>query len=261
MVAPNLRTHRLTDPAANKPLLLVGPGIGTGVQELWNTTAQHLASDFEVIGYNLPGHAGAPTHTDPYSVKELADAAAALVADQPTERSIFFAGVSISGGVAMELALHHPERFAAVAVVCSAPKIGEPEAWEERAQAAAANGTEIMVPFCREGWFAPGFIDENPAQAEALLDNLRQADLVSYVTICRALGTYDVRDDLATITIPVLTINGAHDHVCPPSEGATIAAGVPHGKAVTFNHTAHLAPVEDPERTASELRTFFLAQG
>ena len=47
--------------------------------------------------------------------------------------------------------------------------------------------------------------------------------------------------------------------VCPPSEGATIAAGVPNGKAVTFDHTAHLAPVEDPERTATELRNFFLA--
>ena len=116
-----------------------------------------------------------------------------------------------------------------------------------------------MVPFCREGWFAPGFIDENPTQAEALLNNLREADLASYVTICRALGTYDVREDLATVTIPVLTINGAHDQVCPPSEGATIAAGVPNGKAVTFSHTAHLAPVEDPERTATELRNFFLA--
>lgn len=261
MVAPTLTTRRLTEPAPNKPLLLVGPGIGTGVHELWNTTAQQLADDFEVIGYNLPGHAGAPAHTDAYTVAELADAAAALVADQPAERSVYFAGVSISGGVAMELALHHPERFAAVAVVCSAPKIGEPEAWEERAQAAAANGTEIMVPFCREGWFAPGFIDENPTQAEALLNNLREADLASYVTICRALGTYDVREDLATVTIPVLTINSAHDQVCPPSEGATIAAGVPNGKAVTFSHTAHLAPVEDPERTATELRNFFLAQG
>ena len=28
----------------------------------------------------------------------------------------------------------------------------------------------------------PGFIDENPTQTEALLDNLRQADLASYVT-------------------------------------------------------------------------------
>lgn len=258
MAAPTLRQQHLTDPAPDKPLLLVGPGIGTGVRELWQSTAQILAADFEVIGYDLPGHAGAPAHEDLYSVVELADGAAALVADQPADRKDFFAGVSISGGVAMELALQHADRFAAVAVVCSAPKIGEPEAWDERAQVAAENGTEVMVPFCRTGWFAPGFIDREPAQAKALLENLRQTDLDSYVTVCRALGTYDVRAELSSVTIPVLAINGAHDEVCPPSEGSAIAAGVPHGIAVVFENVAHLAPVEDPERTAAELRAFFL---
>ncbi|MFC0582794.1 alpha/beta fold hydrolase [Micrococcoides hystricis] len=258
MTTPQLVPIQLNAANPDKPLLVVGPGIGTGVQELWDPTVAHLDADFEVIGYDLPGHVIAPTSTAPYSVKELADAVAKIAKQSAAGREVYFAGVSISGGVALELALHHPETFTAVAVVCSAAKIGEPEAWEERAEIAAQNGTEVMIPFCRDGWFAPGFHEAQPAKADTLLGILRDADLDSYVTVCRALGTYDMRADLPKITLPVLAINGAHDEVCPPSGGEVIAAGVPQGKALVFENTAHLAPVEEPMRTADELRTFFL---
>lgn len=259
MTKPQLVPLQLTATNPAKPLLVVGPGIGTGVEELWGPVAAHLETDFEVIGYDLPGHVAAPASTDTYSVKELADSVADIAQERAAGRDVSFAGVSISGGVAMELALHHPDTFKAVAVVCSAPKIGEPEAWDERAEIAAQNGTEVMIPFCRDGWFAPGFVAAQPEKAETLLGILRDADLDSYVAVCKALGTYDVRADLAEVTIPVLAINGAHDEVCPASGGAEIAAGVPQGKAVVFDNTAHLAPVEEPERTAAELREFFLA--
>lgn len=260
MTKPHLIPLQLSAANPDKPLLVVGPGIGTGVEELWRPTLAHLEDDFEVIGYDLPGHVAAPPVTAGYSVRELAEAVADIAAKEAQGRKAFFAGVSISGGVGMELALHHPQTFSAVAVVCSAAKIGEPEAWEERAEIAAANGTEVMVPFCRDGWFAPGFGQAQTHKVTKLLDILRAADLSSYVAVCKALGTYDVRADLHRVSIPVLTINGAHDEVCPPSGGALIAAGVPQGKAVVFESTAHLAPVEEPERTAAELRAFFAAK-
>ena len=257
MTKPKLVPLQLTATKPSKPLLIVGPGIGTGVEELWGPSVAHLETAFEVIGYDLPGHVAAPVSTEAYSVKELADSVAEIALERAAGRDVYFAGVSISGGVAMELALHYPQTFKAVAVICSAPKIGEPESWNERAETAAQNGTEVMIPFCRDGWFAPGFLDAQPVEAETLLGILRDADLDSYVALCKALGTYDVREELGQVTIPVLTINGAHDEVCPASGGAEIAAGVPQGKAVVFENTAHLAPIEEPERTAAELRNFF----
>src|SRR5699024_12812001 len=67
------------DPA--KPLLILGPGIGTAVEPLWGKAAQVLAKDYEIIGYDLPGHGRSEPSTEQWSLDELADAAAQLATD------------------------------------------------------------------------------------------------------------------------------------------------------------------------------------
>ena len=44
MSAPNIVAVQLTEADENKPLLLVGPGLGTGVEALWNLCAEELLS-------------------------------------------------------------------------------------------------------------------------------------------------------------------------------------------------------------------------
>lgn len=262
MSAPNIVAVQLTEADENKPLLLVGPGLGTGVEALWNLCAEELATDFEVIGYDLPGHGRSPAASDEFTLEELGDAAAEIIAEQAASgRKVFFAGVSVSGAVALELALKHGDKFAAVAPICSAAKLGTAEAWQERADLVSRAGTPTMVTGSAQRWFAPGFIEEHPERTTNLLHTLQNADRFSYAYTCLGLAGYDVRDRLGQIKIPVLAMGGAVDPVCPPEDIEFIAANVPNATAVIIDDAAHQAPLEKPEETAAALREHFLSSG
>ncbi|RZU62585.1 4-carboxymuconolactone decarboxylase [Zhihengliuella halotolerans] len=272
MTSPALRPILLTAAAdaatgsgRSKPTIVVGPSLGTGAAALWGSTAALLAERFTVIGWDLPGHAGAEASEADYTMAELADAVAALIAALRAEGAIaeagevplFYAGVSIGGAAGAQLGHDHPGLFDGISIICSAAKIGTPEGWAERAELVAAAGTPTMVSGSAERWFAPGFLEEHPQAGTALLHVLQNADRHSYAHACRALAGYDLREELGSITAPVLAIAGAHDAVCPPADAEALAAGVADGRAAVVPSAAHLAPVEDPEATAELLAAFF----
>lgn len=256
-----------TDPSQPQPkdVLVVGAGLGTGVYGLWHETATALAEEFQVIGWDLPGHDGAAPHNQPTSIADLAQAVVDLV-DQEREAGVitedakvFYAGVSINGEVALQLALEHADHFDGVAVICSAAKIGETQAWNERGALVEQAGTPTQIVGSGQRWFAPDFIENNNTSATNLLHVLQEADRFSYARLCEALGSFDVRDRLGEITVPVLTIHGAHDAVCTPEAGTEIIDGVakPLGAEVLDN-VAHQAPVEDPKAVAQLLAQYFV---
>ncbi len=251
---PALTAVRFTD-APHLPLLVVGPSLGTSVRALWGACAVVLADRFDVVGWDLPGHGGSRATTDAFDIADLADAVIDLVDDVQSRRgapraAFTYAGDSVGGAVGLQLLLDHPHRLAAAAVVCSGARIGDPTAWAERAQTVRTSGTAAVVEGSRSRWFAPGFVDREPAVADALLASLREADGASYALVCEALARFDVRDRLDLVTVPVLAVAGAMDAVCPPSSAEAIADGVRHGRAVTLDGVGHLAPAEAPAEVA-----------
>ncbi|QCU77066.1 alpha/beta fold hydrolase [Citricoccus sp. SGAir0253] len=266
MSTPEITAIRLSGDGEDTPekdVLFVGAGLGTGVQALWGEAATDLADRFQVIGWDLPGHGQSPAHTEPLSIADLADAVADLVRAQhtagtiPAGSKVYYAGVSVNGEVALQLGLDHGELFDGIAVVCSGAKIGQPQAWRERAEFVAKAGTPSMVAGSAERWFAPGFIEKHPERTTRLLHTLQEADRFSYARICEALADFDVRERLGEISTPILALNGAVDEVCPPEVAEQTAAGVQHGTAVVLEHVAHQAPAEDPEGTARVLKEHF----
>lgn len=247
-----------------RPILVVGPSLGTSVSALWQPALDQLADDFTVIGWDLPGHGNSRASSAPFTIEQLADAVEALIAAQtaenatPDDHPMYCAGVSLSGAVSLELARRAESRFSAHAVICSAAKIGQPEGWTERADLVATAGTPTMVEGSAQRWFAPGFIDKHPDVATTLLDSLQHADRHSYAHACRALSQFDLREQLGTITIPVLAVAGEQDAVCPPAEAHFIAEHAPNAHAQVLSDVAHLAPAEDPENTAGLLKEHFL---
>ncbi|MDO5635137.1 MAG: alpha/beta hydrolase [Micrococcus sp.] len=260
---PSISHVPLAGSAGAPVVMLVGAGLGTGVQALWSECAGELTAllgdDVQVIGWDLPGHGCSPEHGERLSIGDLAYAVAGLVArlresgEIGAGARVFYAGVSINGAVALQLGLDHGELFDGIAVICSAAKIGEAAGWAERAELVREQGTEVMVEGSTQRWFAPGFVDEHPGRVRALLDTLEETDRFSYARLCEALADFDVRDQLAKITVPMLTVHGADDAVCPPERGEEIVARVAQGQAVVLDDVAHQAPLEAPESTARVL--------
>jgi 3-oxoadipate enol-lactonase/4-carboxymuconolactone decarboxylase len=242
----------------DKPLLVLGPSLGTSALTLWGACAGLLIERFHVIGWDLPGHGSSPAAKQAFDVADLASSVLALVDSVLSDRgerggTFVYAGDSVGGAVGLQLLLDHPGRVRAAAVICSGARIGTPESWLTRAETVRASGTPSMVTGSAARWFAAGFVERRLSVASALLQALQDTERFSYAWACEALAEFDVRDRLAEITVPVLAVAGSDDVVTPPEFAEEIAGRVVDGRLAVINGVAHLAPAENPAEIAALL--------
>jgi 3-oxoadipate enol-lactonase / 4-carboxymuconolactone decarboxylase len=236
--------HHRTDGPDTAPPLILGPSVGTSLA-VWDPQAPALARTHRVIRWDLPGHGASPAELirPGATVGDLA----ALVLDLADSLGVgrfAYAGVSIGGAVGAWLAVHHPERVASLALVCSSARFGEPGAWHDRAALVRAQGTGPVADTTPTRWFTEAFRDD-PA-AKALVADLRATDRGAYAACCDALAAYDLRTDLSRITAPTLVVAGRDDPATPPAHARELADGIPGASLTEVGHAAHLANVEQP---------------
>lgn len=242
------------------PLLVLGPSLGTSATDLWSAAAAHLAADFRVVAWDLPGHGTdrrpveAPVTMAGLAagVLELVDALTPPGGDEPP--SFHYAGDSVGGAVGLQLLLDAPHRVRSATLLCTGARIGTEAGWHERIATVRAGGTAALVAGSASRWFAPGFLDREPAVGSALLHALVEVADDGYAAVCEALAGFDVRDRLGEVAVPVLAVAGAHDVATPPEDLRAVAEGVRSGRLVVLDDVAHLAPVEAPEEVARLVR-------
>jgi 3-oxoadipate enol-lactonase len=253
--------YALTD--GSRPLLVLGPSLGTSVTALWQDVVPLLAGDIDVVGWDLPGHGSAPAPDTAdlagLTVADLARSVLDVVDRAQAERGdagapFWYAGVSVGGAVGLQLLLDAPERLRGAALICTAARFGEPGPWLERARLVEAAGTPTQVVGSTQRWFGPGFVEREPEVVLRLLAGLHTADRFGYGAVCRALATYDVRSRLTAAPVPVLTIAGEHDAPAPPAALEEVARAVGAVRAEVLDGVAHLAPAEAPVRVAELVR-------
>jgi 3-oxoadipate enol-lactonase / 4-carboxymuconolactone decarboxylase len=242
------------------PLLVLGPSLGASAATLWSAAAVHLGRDFQVVAWDLPGHGTNRVPLDRDRRLTVAGLAADVleVVDDLVDgfgpARFHYAGDSVGGAVGLQLLLDAPDRVASATLLCTGARIGTAESWSERIETVRASGTPALVGPSADRWFAPGFLDQEPERGSALLDALSDTDDDGYAAVCSALATFDVRDRLPEITVPVLAVAGSCDEVAPASSLALVAEGVAHGRLVVLDDVGHLAPAEAPEAVARLIR-------
>lgn len=258
---PAVTFTRLAGRAGRGDLVIVGAGLGTAVGTLWQSVADLLADQFEVVGVDLPGHGTSPAAGSDFTVADLA----ANVRDAATRwaeagRRIWFAGVSLAGAVALELALD-PGPIAGVVAVASASTLGDPVLWGERAELVLRAGTSVMISGSVQRWFAPGFSERHPEVVGRMLNDLTDVDDASYAMCCRALAAYDVSESLPDARIPVLMAPGDRDTVVTVPRAEQDATSAPVGIVQVIGGSAHQPPVENPTQVAAALLEFIGGRG
>jgi pimeloyl-ACP methyl ester carboxylesterase len=230
-MATELSLTRLAGSEDAARLLLVGPSLGTSVSLLWRDCAKALGGEFEVIGWDLPGHGSGVPAKEAFTVQDITDEVAERARALADGRPSAYAGVSFGGAVGFELASRAEGPFEAVVCIGAAPRIGVPEMWRERAALVRRAGTPVMVDGSAQRWFAPGFAERAPQVAGALLGALAEADKESYALACEALAVFEA----GAAVRPVRVLVGEHDVVVSPDGADVVLAGC-----------GHLPPAEDP---------------
>ncbi|WP_394618113.1 alpha/beta fold hydrolase [Lentzea sp. JNUCC 0626] len=233
-----LSLTRLAGTESSERLLVVGPSLGTSVDQLWRACAQVLGPEVEVIGWDLPGHGHGKPVGEAFTVADLADEVSARTVALANGRPTGYAGVSFGGAVGFELASRDQGPFDGVVTIGAARRIGTPQMWWDRAAVVRRAGTAVMVSGSAQRWFAPGFVERSPDVAGGLLRALVEVDDESYARACEALAGFEAG---AAVT-PVRVLMGEHDVVVPLDGADLVLAGC-----------GHLPPAEAPELVARVL--------
>lgn len=248
---------RATEPVGpvEAPLLLLGPSLGTSTK-LWSEFIPVASERFRVVAWDLPGHGDSPGYSEPITVALLADALVPVI-ERLGGEAVHYAGISIGGGVGLELMVRHPELVASAAIICSGAKFGPVEFWQERARIALDEGMAQIVPASAKRWYAPGVQERRPERTEELLDDLRNVDRPSYAALCGAVATHDVEARLREIRVPVLAVWGQFDGEDPAASARYLSEHVADSREVGIAGSAHLPAVDRPEVFANVLMDFF----
>jgi 3-oxoadipate enol-lactonase / 4-carboxymuconolactone decarboxylase len=234
---------RLDGPDAG-PLLVLANSLGTTL-EMWDPQVLRLSAFCRVLRYDQRGHGGSSTPPGPYTIADLGNDLVALLDELGVERAAL-CGLSLGGMAATWVAAHHPGRVTSLVVASSAPVLGPPEAWHERAAAVRQGGVVSLAPVLHERWFPPQARAQRPDLLERVTTMLATCSDEGYAACCEAIAGMDLRPVLGTVTAPVLVIAGAHDPATPPPAQLAYAEETGAG-LVVLPHSSHLANLTEPE--------------
>lgn len=240
---------------AAKPVVILGHSLGTNTHA-WDDVVPLLSADFALVRFDLPGHGASPVASSPFSMTELAAAVIALADSLGIER-FDYAGVSVCGGLALELAYRYPERITHAAALCTSAYFGGAQPNAARAALVRSEGTASQVTGLAERWFSAQSRAQQPELVHRFEQMVANTSADGFAQVVETLGTHDARGYLGEIRVPVLVISGAEDPGTTPAAGQEIAAGIPEATQVVFEHAAHQAAAEHPALAAQTLRDFF----
>ena len=232
----------------------------------WEPWAERLGNRYRVIRFDLPGHGltGAnPTHR--YATADFVDVVERVRAKLGLA-GFALAGNSMGGGVAWHYALAHPRRVAALILVDS---VGQPEPGSQTPPLAfriarmpiIRNLATVVTP---RSLIADGLPQ---AYANPKLADDKAIDL--YWELLRYPGNREATierfatpSDPATpallkrLTMPVLILWGAQDHLIPVSSAQWLHANIRGSKLIVYPETGHIPIEERADQSAADLRAF-----
>ena len=216
--AQRLAVEELGPPAA-APVVLVH-GIGSS-GAYFRPLADRLAQRWRVLAPDLAGHGRSPRPRAPLTVREHADALAALLAErlagQPAGRDAqrpVLLGHSLGGQVVAALLARHPG--AARAAVLLGPTA------DDRARSPLRQGLRLARNSPREP------LSLAPVQAASYL----RCGPRTYLGTVGPMLSDRVEEHLASTSAPVLLARGQHDPVAPRAWLDRLALRVPAGLLV-----------------------------
>lgn len=244
------------DEAGSGPALLLLHG-GLGDSGLWEPVVRFLAERFRVIRTDLRFFGRS---TGPAAEWSWHDDVIGVLGELGIERAAL-AGLSLGGRLAIEIALDHPERISALALVApglaghaAAPYTEEQEA---RYDAAEAEGDfDGMLAVDLEVW-APLGADERIAQ---LWFATPDANPLPDFVAPRWPAGQPANERLGELSVPTLVVTVSHDPPGFREIGPLIADEAPNARHIELD-SDHYVTLREPKLVAATLLEFLESAG
>ncbi|WOC12080.1 3-oxoadipate enol-lactonase [Gordonia sp. MP11Mi] len=223
------------------PIVFLG-SLGSD-RSMWRPQIAGLSDVHDLIAVDLPGHGRSPAPVRTYTVADIADDVAAVLAALDVTAA-HIVGSCLGGATAQQLALAYPDTVRTLTLLCTAARFGAPEPWVDRAQTVRVDGTASLADRVVERWFTSTFAQRNPAIIDRMRAMVSATSDEGYAASCEAIAAFDSRDRLGSISAPALVIGGAADSATPPEHQRFLADQIPDSRLQILDHAAHLASYE-----------------
>jgi pimeloyl-ACP methyl ester carboxylesterase len=232
--------------------------------QAWMFQIPDFAARYRTIAFDNRGVGRSSKPAGPYTIHEMADDAAGLLAQLGIERA-HVVGVSMGGMIAQELALRHPERVRGLVLACTYP---EPDADVERQRqfsvarfggtVSAAGEVRIDVTALDPMAFFQHLLPRvfNQSFIDAELPKLLQLfggalqwgfSMEAILGQVEAVMGHRTTDRLHHITAPTLVITGDSDLLVPPANSDILARNIPGARLVKVPGGSHGFNFETPD--------------
>ncbi len=248
-------TRRPGDPAI---VLLHGLLFDGG---MWRAQVEPLAALGRVLVFDGPGH-GKSEPPPRFMLEEHADALFDAFGDLGVARAVV-CGLSWGGMIAMRLALQHPEKVAALALLDTS---AGPELLQQRVRYRAfiALHRRVGIPpalFNKEVaplMFAPQTLVERPELAEAAYRRTSGFDRegVARSSLAVVVHRTDILGRIGAIRTPTLVICGREDRATTPEKSEAIVRAIPGARLALLDGVGHMSALEAPAAVNHELVPF-----
>lgn len=220
---------------AGSAILFLHEAGGSGAT--WSGQLSGMGQKARCLAPDLPGHGQSGGHGF-QTVGEYRKAIIGFLDALAVRWPVVIAGVCLGAAIAIDLALHAPERVAGLVL------------------AGIQEGGRLDPDSIRQA-----VLDESPAFTEAMFsqsaaERLKREQLRRWRGTCPtvrygdllALAAYPVREALGRLRHRVLMVAGEQDRSLPPEQAAHLAMAAPCGEAVVIPSAGCLSMLEQPER-------------
>jgi 3-oxoadipate enol-lactonase len=252
-VSANGTTIAVAVTGAGSPLVLIHGAEAD--HTMFRHFAPLLARHASVLAYDQRDSGETINPVEPYTMADMADDVAALVAALGHARAHVF-GTSLGGMIGQVLAIRHPERVDRL-VLASTMRIGKTlghvnPAVDERLRALREdrqkNAPEIATYF-----FPAPFLADHPEAVDIFRGQSRSAEQQRRRARMMASGE---ALELSRIRAPTLVLAGAEDRLIPSAHSLAIADEIPGATKLLLDGVAHVGTMHAPERIADAVLAF-----
>ncbi len=215
-------------------------------RHIWLPLVDVLATRVAVMALDLPGHGASPSASAP-TIEAMADHVVATMNAAGLQQAAIV-GLSFGGSVAQAVAVRHPERVRALALLDTTAYYGDgaPRTWAGRVERARHEGLPALSTFQLERWFSDRFRGRRPDLCDAVSALFAATSLDGYADACTALGVMDLREGIASVRCPTVVVVGDLDLATPVAHAEQIHRSVAGSRLHVLRGCKHLSVVERP---------------
>jgi pimeloyl-ACP methyl ester carboxylesterase len=214
----------------------------------WNH--QRILSDrFRIIAIDLPGHGKSSPLSREIEIRSYSEIVSEFLSRICGDKPVLV-GHSMGGAIALLNAIERPGSLRGVVLVCTGAKLG-------------------VLPSIREGLRSrfeetvKAVVGPRQFSSKTNLETIRF--VTNEILKCNngiaagdyeACNSFDVRQKLQSITIPVLIIAGEEDKMTPAIWSTYLKENIPRAKLVVIRDASHLPMLERPNEFNRHLIEF-----